>query len=130
MLKSKQRFTNKAIILDGQLIPKGAIVNIVISAIHRDPSVYPNPDEFDPSRFAENSVINEQRSPFAFIPFSAGSRNCIGQRFANLEERVVLSTLLRRFSFRSTQTVDELGLLNLLLLRTENPILMSIEARY
>ena len=53
----------------------------------------------------------------------------LGQRFANLEERVVLSTLFRRFSFCSTQTVDELGLLNLLLLRTENPILMYIEAR-
>ena len=70
---------NIKMMIDGQLIPKGAIVNIIISAIHRDPSVYPNPDEFDPTRFAENSVINEQRSPFAFIPFSAGSRNCIGK---------------------------------------------------
>ena len=112
-----------------QLIRKGTIVNIFISGIHRDASVFPNPDQFDPSRFAEDSVTSEQRSPFAFIPFSAGSRNCIGQRFANLEERVVLSTLLRQFSFRSTQTIDELGPTSDVILRTESPILMFVDER-
>ena len=63
-----------------------------MTGIHRDASVFPNPDQSDPSRLAEDSVINEQRSLFAFMPFSAGSRNCIAQRFANLEERVVTFT--------------------------------------
>ena len=65
--------------IDGQLISKGAIVNVVISAIHRDPGLYANPDQYDPSRFTESSVINEQRSPFSLIPFSAGSLNGIGK---------------------------------------------------
>ncbi len=47
--------------------------------IHRDASVFPDPDKFDPERFAGNSLISDERSPFAFIPFSAGSRNCIGE---------------------------------------------------
>ena len=112
-----------------QLIRKGTTVNIVISGIHRDASVFPNPDEFDPSRFDENSVADGKRSPFAFIPFSAGSRNCIGQRFANLEERVILATLFRRFSFRSTQKIDELRLTPEMILRTEVPIQMIVEER-
>ena len=62
-----------------------------LDCLRIDASVFPNPDEFDPSRFDENSVTDGKRSPFTFILFSAGSQNCIGQRFANLEERVVLS---------------------------------------
>jgi cytochrome P450 len=62
-----------------QIIRKGTPVIVFIYGIHHDPSVFPNPDLFDPERFADNSLISEERSPFAFIPFSAGSRNCIGK---------------------------------------------------
>jgi cytochrome P450 len=55
--------------------------------------------------------------------------NNIGQRFAGLEERVVLSTLFRRFSFRSTQTIDELHLAPNLILRASVPIAMFIKQR-
>jgi cytochrome P450 family 4 len=49
---------------------------IYIIGIHRDPKHYSSPDDFIPERFsAENSV---GRHPYAFIPFSAGPRNCIG----------------------------------------------------
>lgn len=62
-----------------QIIRKGTNINIFIYAIHHDPSVYPNPEKFDPDRFADKSLIDTERSPFDFIPFSAGSRNCIGK---------------------------------------------------
>lgn len=58
------------------IIPQGAIVHIHIYDIHRNAKIYPNPEKFDPSRFLpENS---KHRHPYAYIPFSAGPRNCIG----------------------------------------------------
>jgi cytochrome P450 family 4 len=66
-------------IIGGQTIRKGASVNIFIYGIHHDANVFRDPEKFDPERFANNSLISDERSPFAFIPFSAGSRNCIGK---------------------------------------------------
>ena len=48
-------------------------------AIHRDPNVFPNPEQFNPDRFLNVSEDIGKQSPYAFIPFSAGSRNCIGE---------------------------------------------------
>ncbi len=62
-----------------QIIRKGTTVNILIHGIHNDANVFPNPEKFDPDRFADSSSTENERSPFAFIPFSAGSRNCIGK---------------------------------------------------
>ena len=53
----------------------------------------------------------------------------LGQRFASLEERVMLSTLFRHFSFESTQTIDDLQLAAQLILRTEVPIQMKVTRR-
>jgi cytochrome P450 len=53
----------------------------------------------------------------------------LGQRFAGLEEKVVLSTLFRRFSFRSTQIIDELQLSSDSILRPRTPIQMFVERR-
>jgi cytochrome P450 family 4 len=66
-------------IIGGQTVRKGTSLSIFIYAIHHDGTVFPDPEKFDPERFAENSLISDERSPFAFIPFSAGSRNCIGK---------------------------------------------------
>ncbi len=66
-------------IIDGQTIRKGTTITMFLYAIHHDASVYPNPEKFDPERFSESSLASDERSPFAFIPFSAGSRNCIGK---------------------------------------------------
>lgn len=56
------------------------------------------PNEFEPAlHFSAEAV--RARHPFAYVPFSAGARNCIGQKFAMQQLKVVLARLLRRFRF-------------------------------
>lgn len=61
---------------DGLVIPQGSNIYIHIFDIHRNTKYWPNPDKFDPERFTPENSVN--RHPFAYVPFSAGPRNCIG----------------------------------------------------
>ncbi|KAM4887971.1 cytochrome P450 4F3-like [Thomomys bottae] len=80
---------------DGRVIPKGVVCIIHIFGIHHNPTVWPDPEVFDPFRFDPNG--GEDRNPLAFLPFSAGPRNCIGQTFALSEMKAVLALTLLRF---------------------------------
>uniref|UniRef100_A0A0P5QZ04 Cytochrome p450 n=1 Tax=Daphnia magna TaxID=35525 RepID=A0A0P5QZ04_9CRUS len=78
-------------------LPKGMTVFLNIHAAHHNPDHYPDPESFKPERFLPENSIG--RHPYAFVPFSAGPRNCIGQKYAMYELRVVLANLLRWFRF-------------------------------
>jgi cytochrome P450 family 6 len=61
-----------------------------------DEKYYPDPTRFDPDRFSKENKLS--RHPMAFLAFSNGPRACIGRRFALLEVKVALVTLLRKFN--------------------------------
>uniref|UniRef100_A0A8D0NGS3 Phylloquinone omega-hydroxylase CYP4F2-like n=1 Tax=Sus scrofa TaxID=9823 RepID=A0A8D0NGS3_PIG len=90
-----RRCTQDIVLPDGRIIPKGVICLISIFGTHHNPSVWPDPEVYDPFRFDPENI--KGRSPLAFIPFSAGPRNCIGQTFAMTEMKVVLALTLLRF---------------------------------
>ncbi|XP_021363950.1 leukotriene-B4 omega-hydroxylase 3-like isoform X2 [Mizuhopecten yessoensis] len=89
------RCLTRPLVYGSTVIPPGFGVDILLVGIHHHPDVYPDHDTFRPERFADN--VEEERDPYAFVPFSAGPRNCIGQNFALNEIKVVLTRLLRRF---------------------------------
>ncbi|KYN45369.1 Cytochrome P450 4C1 [Trachymyrmex septentrionalis] len=101
--------------IDHYTLLKGTSVTLAILLTHRNPAVWPDPLKFDPDRFLpENS---QNRNPYAYIPFSAGPRNCIGQRFALLEEKTVLTAILRKWRVKSVKTIDTIEYGGSLILR-------------
>ncbi|KAI4462999.1 cytochrome p450 family 4 [Holotrichia oblita] len=60
----------------GYTLPPGTDIMVRVFDMHRDPSIFSDPEKFDPDRFLPEKV--KDRHPFAYLPFSAGPRNCIG----------------------------------------------------
>ena len=90
----------------GCTIPAGTVVEVDVVNVHRNPKYWPDPHVFDPDRFEKEKSAT--RSPYCFLPFSAGSRNCIGQKFAMQELKVFLYTILKNFNIKSVQKPDEI----------------------
>lgn len=80
--------------------PQGARVVIHMKAIHRRADIWADPDRFDPERFMPDAP---KHHPYAFLPFIQGPRNCVGQHFALLEAKIVLSRLVAMFDFTPAQ---------------------------
>ncbi len=78
-----RRLVEELTLPDGKQIPAGSTVYVPILSLHLDASVFPDPNSFIPERFLSSSSHSEgtstaAKNPYAFIPFSAGARSCIG----------------------------------------------------
>ncbi|XP_021704581.1 cytochrome P450 4C1 [Aedes aegypti] len=109
-------------------IPVGATIGIPVLKVHRDRAVWgERSDEFDPDNFLPEKVA--QRHPYAYIPFSAGIRNCVGMRYANVSMKVLLAKLVKRFRFKTDLTMKDLKFEAAFLMMLANKHMMRIERR-
>lgn len=74
-------------------VPAGATVMFSPYLTHRLPGVWPDPDRFDPERFAQGTRIR----PFSYLPFGAGPHMCLGRHFFSVEATLIVAALLARF---------------------------------
>lgn len=86
-------------------IPKGMAIQIPVYLLHHDTDYWPEAEKFIPERFsAENRIKN---NPMAWQPFGSGPRNCVGMRFAQMEIKMAIAKILRKFYLKSTEKTDK-----------------------
>ncbi|CAL1293516.1 unnamed protein product [Larinioides sclopetarius] len=88
----------------GIVIEKGIRVAVPIYRMHYDPDLFEGPETFNPKRFMDPS--ESKHHPYAYLPFGAGPRNCLGMRFALLEIKLCVANILRHFRFRKDATTQ------------------------
>lgn len=93
---TNERLATEDDVVCGYHIPRGTMVAISTWLLHRNPRVWARPNEFDPLRFSKERSVD--RPKYAFVPFGAGPRTCVGNHFAALQSRIIIASLLRRLS--------------------------------
>lgn len=119
------RSLDQDVMIGGYNVPAGVEVAIHVFCVHRDPRHWPDPEKFIPERFLDRQA----RHPYAYIPFSAGPRNCIGQKFALLEEKAIIAHVLRRFKITSLDHRDKVLPTASLISKAASPIRVKLEIR-
>ncbi|XP_058822334.1 cytochrome P450 4C1-like [Topomyia yanbarensis] len=113
--------------INGVIVPAGVDMTVPIYVVHRNPAVYPDPERFDPERFAESA--ENRRGPFDYIPFSVGSRNCIGQRYALMELKITIIRLVANYQVLPGETMKNIRFKTDLVLRPAEGIPIKVIAR-
>jgi cytochrome P450 len=110
--------------LHDQHIKKGDLIYICPYGMHRSSKLWTEPDKFLPSRFEGNWKAKTNR--FAFMPFGAGPRTCLGLSFAMVEMQLLMAYLIPRFNVKITD-LDAIKPSPSVLLRPDQPVKMQIE---
>ena len=118
------RFADKETIIAGHKIPAGVTLLINLLGVHKDPNHWPEPEKFDPERFIDET----NRHRYAFIPFSAGIRGCVGQKFTFLEEKILIAHMFHKFRITSLDS-DIQPKMNVTF-QSNSPIRLRLEPRF
>jgi len=121
------RAIEKDIVVKGKNIYKGTDIFINITNLHRNPSYWENPDMFNPGRFGEDSFY--KRNPYCYVPFSAGPRNCVGQKYALLELKMFVFNTLKHFNLKSIQRERDLETAIEVITKSKNGLLVEFTKR-
>jgi cytochrome P450 len=81
--------------IGGYRITRGSLVFVIPFVVHRRPKLWPEPERFDPDRFAPEH--ESARPRFAYIPFGGGPRGCIGSQFAMMEAQLIVAAIAQRY---------------------------------
>lgn len=113
--------------IGGYTFPKGTEVTINIYSLNLDPTYFPNPEKFSPERFT--TEIQSTRPVHSYIPFSAGPRNCIGQKFAMFEMKAAVIKILKAFRVLPAipEHIPKFG--GIIILKSGNGIRIRLEKR-
>ena len=107
-------------------ITAGTVLYVPIYAVHRHTTLWEEPDRFDPSRFEPEKV--KARHRYAYMPFGAGPRVCIGNAFAMMEAVAILAVLLQNDHLRNKNPANTEPLMRVTL-RPENRLMMQVSSR-
>lgn len=110
------------------IFPAGANVGLMPYFMGRDKNYFENPLEFRPERFAEQTTADKS-NPYRYVPFSAGPRNCIGQKFAVAEIKSLVSKALRHYELLPAGPGMDERLYAELILRSENGVQLRLRKR-
>ncbi|XP_066592042.1 cytochrome P450 4C1-like [Prorops nasuta] len=124
-----RRLTGDIVLDDGTILPSGSSIGIIIYKVHRDEKYWNEPLKFDPDRFLPVNSVN--RHPYTYIPFSGGSRNCLGMRYAMMSMKVLIATILRTYALRKDEIIpiSSIKLKFQIILRPVKPVTIRIEKR-
>ncbi|KAK5643673.1 hypothetical protein RI129_007518 [Pyrocoelia pectoralis] len=113
--------------LDNYTIPANCTVGIMIMGIQRDPKQFPNPMRFNPDNFLPEKI--KARHPYSFIPFSAGTRMCVGSKYATMLIKVILAMILRSYRVHATRREREFKLAGQMVLKRCDGFPVSLQLK-
>eukprot|EP00102_Acyrthosiphon_pisum_P012478 XP_008181647.2 PREDICTED: cytochrome P450 4C1 [Acyrthosiphon pisum] len=112
------RELDKPLQLNKYIIPPMTTITVYPFILHRNEDIYPDAEEFIPERFLDEE--NKAKFIFGYLPFSAGARNCIGQKYAMNQMKIVVSTILRNAKFESLGRKEDIQISTQLIIRIES----------
>jgi cytochrome P450 len=125
-------------------IARGTDIFLALYNLHRSEHFWDEPDKFDPERFLRprknpdrpdwagfEPVLtamypNEVHTDYAYLPFGAGSRKCVGDQFACMEAAVTLAVMIKRFDFKLATRPEEVGMFTGATIHTRNGLMMTV----